>query len=129
MEVEVPNDRARLNVEGEVALLQSELIDIVATREVLMARTRGAAKTKNWDNVGKFLSQLQDLPTLDEFNSRIDSLQVRAVQSAKIARDRVAEIRVKRLCTGIATAAKKHLDPFRIAEFRREMDEERRSSK
>lgn len=128
LEVEVPNDRARLHVEGEVALLQSELIDIVATREVLMARTRGAAKAKKWDSVGTFLSQLQDLPTLNEFNSRIDSLQVRAVQSAKIARDRVAEIRVKRLCSGISSSAKKHLDPFRIAEFRRQMDEDRRNS-
>ncbi len=129
LEVEVPNDRARLNVEGEVALLQSELIDIVATREVLMARTRGAAKTKKWDNVSKFLNQLQDLPTLTEFTGRIDSLQVRAVQAAKLARDRVAEIRVKRLCSGISSSAEKHLDPFRIAEFRREMDEDRRNSK
>ncbi len=128
LEVEVPNDRARLNVEGEVALLQSELIDIVATREVLMARTRGAAKTKKWDNVSKFLSQLQDLPTLGEFTGRIDSIQVRAVQSAKLARDRVAEIRVKRLCSGVSNSAKKHLDPFRIAEFRREMDEQRQNS-
>lgn len=123
LEVEVPDDRARLNVEGEVSLLQSELIDIVATREVLMARTRGAAKAKRWDDVSNFLSQLQELPTLDEFSGRIDSLEVRAVQAAKNAGDRVAEIRVKRLCSGITEAAQKHLDPFRIAEFRREMGE------
>lgn len=129
LEVEVPDDRARLNVEGEVALLQSELIDIVASREVLMARTRGAAKSKKWEDVGTFLSQMQDLPTLDEFNSRIGSLQVRAVQAAKVARDRVAEIRVKKLCTGIGESAQTHLDPFRIAEFRREMDELKRNSK
>lgn len=128
LEVEVPDDRARLNVEGEVSLLQSELIDIVATREVLMARTRGAAKAKRWDDVSNFLSQLQDLPTLDEFSGRIDSLEVRAVQAAKNAGDRVAEIRVKRLCSGITEAAQKHLDPFRIAEFRREMGELRGSA-
>lgn len=129
LEVEVPDDRARLNVEGEVALLQGELIDIVATREVLMARTRGAAKSKKWEDVSRFLSQLQDLPNLDDYNSRIGSLQVRAVQAAKLARDRVAEIRVKKLCDGISESAQKHLDPFRIAEFRREMDELKRNSK
>lgn len=123
LEVEVPDDRPRLNVEGEVSLLQGELIDIIATREVLMARTRGAAKAKKWDDVGKFLSQMQDLPTLDNYTSRIASLEVQAVQAAKLKRDRVAEIRVKRLCSGIQEAAGKHLDPFRIAEFRREMAE------
>lgn len=123
LEVEVPDDRARLNVEGEVSLLQGELIDIIATREVLMARTRAAAKSKKWEDVGRFLSQLQDLPTLDQYQSRIASLEVQAVQAAKLKRDRVAEIRVKRLCSNILESAEKHLDPFRIAEFRREMDE------
>lgn len=128
LEVEVPDDRARLNVEGEVALLQSELIDIVATREVLMARAKGAAKAKNWDAVSTFLKQLQDLPTLEQFRSRIDSLQVVAVQAAILKRDRVAEMRVKKLCGDIHESAQKHLDPFRIAEFRREMDEQRRNN-
>lgn len=128
LEVEVPDDRPRLNVEGEVSLLQGELIDIIATREVLMARTRGAAKAKKWDDVGRFLSQLQDLPTLDEFTSRIASIEVRAVQAAKLKRDRVAEIRVKKLCTTIQEASEKHLDPFRIAEFRREMNDLKQNS-
>ncbi len=128
LEVEVPDDRPRLNVEGEVSLLQGELIDIIATREVLMARTRGAAKAKRWDDVGSFLSQLQDLPTLDNYTSRIASLEVQAVQAAKLKRDRVAEIRVKKLCSGIQEAAGKHLDPFRIAEFRREMAELKQNS-
>lgn len=126
LEVEVPDDRPRLYVEGEVSLLQSELIDIVATREVLMARARAAAKSKRWEDVNKFLSQLQDLPTLDEFTGRIDSLKVRAVVAAKAKRDRVAEIRVERLCSNISDSAARILDPVRIAEFRREMDEKRR---
>ncbi|MEW4488111.1 hypothetical protein AB1L42_08515 [Thalassoglobus sp. JC818] len=128
LEIEVPDDTHRLNVEGEVTLLQSELIDVVATREVLMARTRGAAKKQDWENVSKFLVQLQELPTLENFRNRIEGLEVRGVYEARAARDRVAESRVKRLCRGIRESAEKHLDPFRIAEFRRQMDEERRNS-
>ncbi|TWT58639.1 hypothetical protein KOR42_20210 [Thalassoglobus neptunius] len=128
LEIEVPDDTHRLNVEGEVTLLQSELIDVVATREVLMARTRGAAKKKDWENVSKFLVQLQELPTLENFRNRIEGLEVRGVYEARAAHDRVAESRVKRLCRGIRESAEKHLDPFRIAEFRRQMDEERRNS-
>ena len=122
LEVEVPDDSARLHVEGEVSLLQGELIDIVATREVLMARTRGASTKENWKDVDRFLQQLSELPTLQDFENRIETLRVQAVYSAQLARDRIAELRIRRLCRGITDSAEKHLDPFRIAEFRREMN-------
>ena len=127
LELEVPDDRHRLNVEGEVALMQSELIDIVSTREVLMARVRNAVEKKQWDDVSKFMTQIQELATDEDFKIRIEALQVRAVYEARQARDRVAEIRVKRLCDGIREASTKHLDPFKIVDFRREIDEIRRT--
>lgn len=126
LEIEVPDDRARLNVEGEVALLQGELVDIVATREVLMARTRSAADKNRWEEVDAFLSDLDQLPKQADFQRRIDTLRVQAVYAAQQARDRVAENRIKQLCSGISESAEKHLDDFRITDFRREMNALRR---
>lgn len=126
LEIEVPDDRARLNVEGEVSLLQGELIDIVATREVLMARARSAADKGRWEDVDTFLSDLEQLPKLNQFLDRIDTLRVSAVVAAQQARDRVAENRIKQLCGGVTDSAKKHLDDFRINDFRREMNALRR---
>lgn len=123
LELEVPNDAARLLVEGEVSLFQGELIDIVARREVLMARARNAARQNRWDDVDQFLLELQELPTLREFEQRVETLQVRAVFEAQQAKDRVAESRIKRLCQSIRDAAARNLDPIRIQEFRREMNE------
>lgn len=129
LEIEVPDDSHRLNVEGEVSLMQSELIDIVATREVLMTRARAAATKKSWEDVSRFINELQALPTQQDFKTRIEALQVRAVYEAKQAKDRVAEYRVKKLCESVRTAVEKHIDPLRIAEFRREMDETKRLDK
>jgi hypothetical protein len=126
LDVEVPNDRARLGVEGEVALLQSELIDIVATREVLFARTRAASKKQDWTSVDRFMQQLEQLPTLNQFQSRIDTLQLQAIYQAQQAKDRAAENRIKTLCETVTESAQKHLDPGRIAEFRGEMRAVRR---
>jgi len=121
LEVEVPDDAARLHVEGEVALLQSELIDIIATREVLMARCRATAKKKGWDDVDGFLAELKELQTFEQFQARIETLRVQAVFAARQANDRVAEKRVKRLCGTVEESAEKHLDPRRLENFRREI--------
>ena len=121
VEIEVPDDTARLNVEGEVALLQGKLIDIVATREVIMARIRAAASKNSWENVDSFLKELDELMTRDQFVAEIDTLQVQAVYHAQQARDRVAESRIKKLCTGIKESAQKYLDPFRVTDFKREI--------
>ena len=121
LELEVPDDSARLNVEGEVDLLAGELIDVVATREVLMARARGAANQSKWDDVDRFLKDLGQLPTQEQFLSQVETLQVQAVYAARQAKDRVAESRIKRLCAGIRESATQHLDPFRIVDFRQEM--------
>jgi len=125
LEVEVPNDAARLRVEGEVSLLQSQLIDIVATREVLMARSRAAAKKGEWEKVDTFMKQLEELPTYENYLSQVETLQVQAVYQAQLARDRVAEKRIKDLCTKILESSEKHLDARRIEEFKREMNLER----
>jgi len=121
LQVEVPDDRARLNVEGEVTLLQGELIDIVATREVLMARIRAAATQNKWDDVNRFLKELDGLPTQTQFIAKIDTLQVQAVYAAQQAKDRVAESRIKKLCSGVRDSAGKYLDPFRVTDFKRDI--------
>lgn len=121
LEVEVPDDRARLSVEGEVSLLQGELIDIVATREVMMARARAAAKKQDWTSVDKFTQQVTELPDLKEFQGRVETLQLQAVYKAQLAKDRAAESRIKKLCTQVLESAETHLNPARIAEFRGEI--------
>lgn len=125
--LEAPDDSARMNVEAETELLQSELVDIVARREVLMARARGASKKANWELVTDLKKQVDTLPTLDMFLVRIEALKTPAVQSAKRNKDKSQESRIARMCKQITEMATLHLDPVKVKEFHTEIEEEKKS--
>jgi len=125
LHLETPDDRARLEVEGEVQLLESELVEIVATREVLITRTNAAVDQNRWDDVDQFLKDLQHLPSQQQLITKIDQLQLVSVQAAQDAGDRVAEARIKRLCDSIRDSVTKYLEPSRVDEFIREIRSQR----
>lgn len=122
-----PDDAPRMNVEAETDLLQSELVDLVAKREVLMARARGAAKKANWDLVTELTQEVNSLQTLEQFLARIESLKLPAIQAARLSRDKGQESRITMMCKQIATLATTHLDPLKVKEFLAEMEEEKKT--
>lgn len=125
--LQAPDDAARLYVEAETELLQSELVDLVARRAVLMARARGAAKKVNWEFVTELEQQVDALPTLEQFLVRIEALKTPAVQSAKRSKDKAQESRIVRMCQQITEMAQLHLDPVKVTEFHTEIDEQKKS--
>ncbi len=125
--LEAPDDAPRLNVEAETELLESELVDLVARREVIMARARGACKKANWDLVKDLEKQVDSLPTLVQFLARIEALKNPAVLVAQKNKDRAQESRIIRMCKAITDLATQHLDPLKVKEFHTEMDEERKA--
>ncbi len=125
--LDAPDDAPRLNVEAETELLQSELVDIVARREVMMARARSASQGGQWELVSEMQTKIAELPTLEQFLARIEALQNPAVQSAKRNKDRAQESRIVRMCRQITETAKQHLDPLKVKEFLTEMDEAKKA--
>lgn len=128
VELNAPNDSARLEVEGALSLIEGELIDNLARRGVLMARARKAAASEKWDDVDQFIKEFNALPELPTVEQRIAAIETPAVQTARQLKDRVAEARIKRMCREIREIAAKNLDPDRIKEFRDEMVELRNVS-
>ncbi len=125
LELDVPDDSARLAVEGEIAILESELLDLVATREIVMARIRTAADQERWAKVDSLLAELDQLPSQQAFLARIDKLQLNSIFAAQQAKDRVAELRIKRMCETIRTSAQKHLDHTRLNDLKTNVTTER----
>lgn len=125
--LEAPDDTPRLNVEAETELLQSELVDIVARREVMMVRARGASKNGDWELVSEMQKKIAELPTLEQFQARIEALRNPAVQVAKKNKDKGQESRIVRMCKQIAEMATQHLDPLKIKEFTTEIDEQKKA--
>lgn len=127
MSLSVPDDSPRLKVEGELSLLEGELIDVVGRREVLMARGRQLVKSNKWDEIERITSDLEDLPGIADFEKRVESARIVGVQAARDRRDKIAEARVGRLAATFLALVKEHLDPEKIAGFKDEMAEQRRA--
>lgn len=125
----IPDDSARLSVEGSLSVLEGELIDAVASRAVLMARSRLMAKARRWEELDSFLEQLDSVPTYAMINQRVMAMQLPAVQAAKAQNDRVAESRIKKMCSDVLQAAAGHLDADKLREFKIEMLELKAAAK
>ena len=123
LRLDVPDDAPRMNVEAETELLQSELVDVVARRHVMMTRARAAAQKGDFDQVATFQKSIAELPTLEKFQQRIENLRLPGVQAARNKKDKAQEGRITKLCDKITKQAVQHLDPVVLKEFETEMTE------
>jgi hypothetical protein len=98
MTLELQDDTLRLNVEGDLAILQAAVIDAVSRRAVLMARIRRDARLGLWPVVETGLKELESLPDLRKFRTDLAGLQLPAQSLARADRDRQTEARIKRMC-------------------------------
>ncbi len=124
--VELPDDALRLAVEGDISLLQADLVDTVARRAVISATIRARAKLGQWAEVDALFKQLADLPKSTAYASAVDAIRLPAVQAAKSAKDRAAEGRIQKLCDETTALIKQYLDADKLRQLKEEMDELRK---
>lgn len=117
-QIQLPDDSLRLRVEGELTLLQADIVDTVARREVIHATARAQKKTGNVKRVEELISEFDSLPTGDQFTGKLTALRVSSTDQAKKNRDRVAETRIVKLCSETADMINKHLDPDKVHSVR-----------
>jgi len=126
--VDLLDDDPRLQAEGQISLLQTELIDTVAQRAVLAARARQAAQTGNWDEVEKLLKQQAGLRSSASFVSDLNAIRVTALRVAKAGRNRLTERRIQRLCDETAELITHYLATDKLRALREELQELRQAS-
>ncbi len=126
--LELPDDSLRLRVEGEVAFLQAELMDAVARRATLMATARKRLKAKQWTEVSDAIKQVREIRKIEEFAVQLEAIRINGVESAKVARDRAAEARIKQLCVDAKELIAVYLDPDKVRQLEEELNELRKIS-
>ncbi|MCA9049173.1 MAG: hypothetical protein KDA89_10625 [Planctomycetaceae bacterium] len=94
--MELPDDIIRLRVEGELQLLQDELIDAIAVREVLVARANKAAEKGNREEVDRLFAEYAKIPSGDDFVTKISNIRIPAVKEAQARRQ--SERRIVQIC-------------------------------
>ncbi|WP_146450483.1 hypothetical protein [Bythopirellula polymerisocia] len=74
-EIPIADDMARLLVQEDLEALKEKLIDVVARRNIIMARVRAFLEQDNLDEAQKLLTELNALPNRGDFAQEIKSLQ------------------------------------------------------
>ncbi len=123
LSLELKDDRLRLRAEGQLKLLQSDLVAVVAERSALMLTCRGAARKAAWADVDRYLDQLSKLPAASRFQERLTGIRVPAVALARQQKDTLTERRIQRLCDELEALIKLHLSNDKLQLLREEMAE------
>jgi hypothetical protein len=96
--LEIADDRVRLGTEREIDVLESQLIETVAKRGALIARTRAALSRTDTHSAQQLISEVERLPGGDEYFAQLNRIRVLALEEAHNRKDRVAERRIEDLC-------------------------------
>ncbi len=126
MTAQCPDDSVRLDVEGQVALLESELIDVIAKRAVTMGLIKSRSKKSEWAKVDAGFAELAKLPKIDQFKKEMDEVQFPAIKAAQAKKNRVAEDKIKKLGAKVLEIATFHLDEEKVTELKEELAELRK---
>ena len=124
--VELPDDSPRLQVEGSLAMVQGDLIDVVSRRVVMLARAVSLARKEEFAEAERLLAQVDAQPSLASFESRILAIRVPAVEQARANRDRSQEKRIVMMCKEVEDLARKHLGRSKVDDAKAEVRELKR---
>ena len=123
MMVECPDDTIRLDVEGQMILLQSRLIDTIAKRFVVMAMIKNRSKTNDWKKVDESLKDLDSLVSFDDLKVMVTDIQSPAIEKAKSRGDTISAGRIQKLGQQVLKVAEHHLNAEKLKEFKEEIRE------
>jgi len=124
--VELPDDSLRLGVEGELFMLQGDLIALVAERAVLMNQARRLAGLGDYTKSDVLAAQLKELNDAEYFSGKLRTIRVDAVEAAKARRDFRSQTRVLAMCEELSALIFRYLDETKIRDLDDEIKELKR---
>jgi hypothetical protein len=118
VKVPLPDDDARLAAEARLAALREELIDVVARRNILMARARKRIESKDFKGADELLRSLDELPGKPQFKLKLDT-------SARLLRsdDAAMQRKIDGLFSQTQTLINQFLDLKPISQINNELRE------
>jgi hypothetical protein len=116
VDIPLPDDDARLAAETQLSALREDLIDVVARRNILMARVRQKIKDKDFEGAEKLLAEINKLPGRSQFNLELTSAARRMRSN-----DPQIQRRIDHLFEGTQAALTQYLDTRPISELSAEL--------
>jgi hypothetical protein len=119
--LEIADDRVRLGAEREIDILESQLIETVAKRGALLARTRAALSHTDIKAAQQLIAEVERMPAADEYLKQLNKIRVLALEAAHNRGDRVAERRIEDLCAKTLERITQYLPEDRTAVFKEQI--------
>jgi len=122
-QVDVPlaDDDPRLAAETRLAAIREELVDVVARRNILMARARQKIKTADFAAAQQLLEAINQLPGRSQFN-----LTLMTIARLTKSDDPQIQRRIEQLFEATQSALSQYLDPRPVSELQNELREAQR---
>lgn len=118
VEVPIADDAARLRAQAELMAAREQLIDVVARRNILMARIRARAAEGKFDEARELLQELEDLPGRAQFDQIITAAERNPHNRSSDAR---IQQRIEKLFSDTRLLLGRFLDLRPITELRNEV--------
>jgi hypothetical protein len=119
--VPLPDDDMRLEAEARLASMREELVDVVARRNILMARARHKIEQKEFDAAQELIRAVDQLPGQSQFNLTLSTAS-RLLRSD----DPQIQRRIDQLFQATQTVLSQYLDSRPISDLRAELREAQR---
>jgi len=108
--IELPDDSARLNVEGELTLLTTAVIDQVAKLHKDMAFARHYANQDDQEKMLEHIDNVKKSPGKEAFLEQLAVIRNVGVQAARAKRNRISVSRINKLCDKTAETINHYLN-------------------
>ncbi len=115
--VPLPDDESRLRVEGQLIALRERLIDLVARRNILIARAKRRLEDEDFTAAAKLIGELDELPTRSQLSQEIASREALAKSSNPLV-----QARIDRLFAETRSVLGEFLDPRDITQLQDQLN-------
>lgn len=118
IDVPLPDDDLRMEAAARLSAMREDLVDLVARRNIVMARVRKELEDKNYPQARKLLEMLDELPTRAQFTQNLER-----EQRLHRTKDPQVQRQIDQLFAGMQTVVGKFLDSQPIADLHEQLRE------
>lgn len=119
---EVPDDSRRLQAEGFLKGLQSEVVDVVAARQVGAARVRLRIDERKFDLATQMLDELRQVKDYEKLARELDDIQRKVLDPAGGVITPVAQMRIEKMFQQTRELLQKYLQNDLVKKVEKELE-------
>ena len=121
--LDVPDDSRRLQAEADLSVLQSQLIDTVAQRAILIAQARKQMLGGSLPAARGFVKTLDQKLKAADFQERLRQIELPAIAACRKEKDRRSEQRIRQLCADTRSQIERFLSEEAVKQLKEELQE------